>query len=65
VSVATTTISGVMLEGTFRQIPPDHKGGYDLESRVLTTEAADYDSAFAQLQQQTPDGWMMLHVRSL
>ncbi len=64
-SVATTTIGFVILEGTFRQIPPDHKGGYDLESRVLTAEATDYDSAYAQLQQETPEGWMMLHVRSV
>ena len=65
VSVVGTTIGCVILEGTFRQIPPDHKGGYDLESRVVTAKAPDYDAAYAQLQQQTPEGWMMLYVRSL
>ena len=52
-SASATTLSFVILEATFRQTPPDHKGGYDLESKVLTVEAADYDAAYAQLQQQT------------
>lgn len=51
------------LTATIRQNPPDHRGGYELETRTLTAEADTYDNAYAQLVGQVPDGWSMLFVR--
>ncbi|QGG39898.1 hypothetical protein [Aeromicrobium yanjiei] len=53
----------MILSTTIRQNPPDHRGGYALESKTLTAEAATYDQAYADLTQQVPDGWSMLFVR--
>lgn len=32
------------------------------ERRELRTEAPDYDTAKAQLDAQTPEGWVRLHI---
>jgi hypothetical protein len=53
----------VILATTIRQNPPDHRGGYDLESKNLTAEADTYEQAYADLAQQVPEGWSMLFVR--
>jgi hypothetical protein len=55
----------VILRTTIRQNPPDHRGGYQLESKVLEVEADTYDHAHTALVDQVPDGWSMLFVRSL
>jgi hypothetical protein len=54
----------VILETTIRQDPPDHRGGYELESRPLEVEADTYDQTYAELVDQVPVGWSMLFVRT-
>jgi hypothetical protein len=48
----------VILTTTIRQDPPDHRGGYELESKVLEVEAD------TTLVDQVPGGWSMLFVRT-
>lgn len=48
-----------------RQNPPDHRGGYTLDSNQLEVDAETYDEAYAALIDQVPAGWSMLFVRSL
>jgi len=55
----------VNLTATIRQNPPDHRGGYTLESRALEAAADTYDQAYANLVDQVPGGWSMLFVRAL
>lgn len=54
----------MILTATIRQNPPDHRGGYTLESRPLEVEADTYDQAYAALVDQVPDGWALLFVRT-
>ena len=54
----------MILTTTIRQNPPDHRGGYTLESRQLKVEADTYDQAYAAPVDQAPDGWSMLFVRT-
>ena len=54
----------MILTSTVRQNPPDPRGGYTLESRQLEVEADTYDQAYAALEDQVPDGWSMLFVRT-
>lgn len=53
----------MLLTTTIRLNPPDHRGGYDLPTEVLTAEADTYDQAYAQRIDQVPDGWSMLFVK--
>ncbi len=55
----------VRLTTTIRQNPPDHRGGYELESRDLEAVADTYDDAYASLVDQVPEGWSMLFVRKI
>jgi hypothetical protein len=54
----------VILTTTIRQDPPDHRGGYELESKVPEVEADTYDQAYTALEDQVADGWSMLFVRT-
>jgi hypothetical protein len=45
---------------TIRQDPPDHRGGYELETKVLEVEADTSDQAYAALVDQVPGDWSML-----
>lgn len=52
------------LRARIQQIPPDHKGGYDLEVDEIVAEADDYDTALAKAKQELPDGWRIIWLRS-
>lgn len=43
-----------------QQIPPDHRGGHDLATDELRTEAEDYDQARAQINRTLPEGWRVI-----
>lgn len=50
------------LYGTVRQIPADHRGGHDLETVDVETEATTYDLALEALQAQVPEGWQLIGI---
>ncbi|MFD4328559.1 hypothetical protein ACFWQC_28280 [Nocardioides sp. NPDC058538] len=52
----------VELKATIRQRPPDHKGGYELETAELSATADTYDQARELLEDQVPAGWQMLSI---
>lgn len=52
------------LTATYRQTPPDHKGGYDLEVQYVEHVAETYDEAFAAAREKTPEGWSLIGVMS-
>lgn len=55
----------MQLTGTIRTRPADGAKNVDgLEMKVLTTEGPDYDTAKTALDEQVPDGWQLLSVRS-
>lgn len=52
----------VELKATIRQTPPDHRGGYELETAELAATADTYDQAKAILEEQVPAGWQMISI---
>lgn len=48
---------------TVQQTTPDHKGGYELATEAIVTEAEDYEEAKRQAEQTVPDGWRILSFR--
>lgn len=48
---------------TIGEIPPDHKGGYELATRNVASTAPTYEQAVAECAEQVPGGWRMLYVR--
>ena len=56
----------VILHGVIQQTPaPGATSDVDMPLNELTAEAADYDQAYARLEQQLPDGWRLIPVRKL
>jgi hypothetical protein len=45
------------------QIPPDHRGGYELARRDLGATAEDHDAAMDDIEQRMPEGWRILSIR--
>lgn len=59
------TLDRVILHGTIQQTPaPGATSDTDIPLDELTAEAADYDTAYTQLEQQLPDGWRLISVRT-
>ncbi|MFE6508098.1 hypothetical protein ACFVBP_10545 [Nocardioides sp. NPDC057764] len=53
----------VVLHSKIREIPPDHRGGYDLEVREIQAEGDTYELAKAKLESLVPEkGWQMLWI---
>jgi len=52
----------VNLRARVRQVPPDHKGGYELEAQTIETEAESYDDARTALEAQVPEGWQIISL---
>ena len=48
---------------TIRERPPDHKGGYELASRVVASTAPTYEQARQECLDQMPEGWQLLFVK--
>ena len=47
-------------------IPPDHTGvDPDRQKREVTVEGATYDQARDRIFAQLPDGWRVLHLRTV
>lgn len=45
------------------EVPPDHKGGYQLASDVISTSAETYEIALEQVKRTIPEGWRVLSIR--
>lgn len=52
----------VELKATIGQKPPDHKGGYKLDTAEISAEGDDYAAAKELLEEQVPAGWRMLSI---
>lgn len=52
----------VELKATIRQRPPDHRGGYELETAKISAEGNSYEQAKQLLEDEVPDGWQMLSI---
>ena len=60
----TSTLNDVLkLYTTVQQAPPDHKGGYQLATEAIVTEAEDYEEAKSQAERTVPEGWRILSFR--
>ena len=46
-----------------QEIPPDHRGGYELERDDPSAYAATYDEALERIQEQLRPGWRVLSLR--
>lgn len=53
---------GVLVKATIRQRPPDHRGGYVLETADISMEADTYEEAKQLLEDQVPEGWQMISI---
>lgn len=45
-----------------REIPPDHKGGYDLAVESLVEQAETYEAACRAAEARVPEGWQPIWV---
>lgn len=52
----------VVLRTKIRQRPPDHRGGYELDTAEISAEGDTYDQALEKLRAQVPDDWQMLGI---
>lgn len=52
----------MVVKATIRQRPPDHRGGYELETAEISAEADSYDQAKQLLEEQVPEGWQMISI---
>lgn len=52
----------VELKATIRQRPPDHRGGYELDTAEISAAGNTYDQAKQLLEEQVPEGWQMLSI---
>ena len=58
------SVERMQLTATVRTIPDPAANDIDsLRMDVITSEAADYDTAYARLSTRIPDGWQLLSVR--
>lgn len=56
-------LRGVLtVRATIGEIPPDHKGGYDLATDEVSADGESYEAAMAAVRRLVPDGWRILHV---
>ena len=46
-----------------QEIPPDHRGGYELERDDLSAAAATYNDALEGIREQLQPGWRILSLR--
>jgi hypothetical protein len=46
-----------------QEIPPDHRGGYELERGDLSAAAPTYDEALEHIRRQLRPGWRILSLR--
>lgn len=54
----------MILKATIRTRPDENAKNVDgLAMDVIAAEADDYDTAYAELESKTPDGWQMLSIR--
>ncbi|KQP62886.1 hypothetical protein [Nocardioides sp. Leaf285] len=47
-----------------QEVPPDHRGGYELASDEVTVEAASYEEGVAEATKLIPEGWRKIFVRT-
>lgn len=53
----------VTVRARIETIPPSHQSkAPDREIRELTATTDTYEQAYADVQEQVPDGWRLLHV---
>lgn len=52
----------VELKATIRQRPPDHRGGYEMETAEISAEGHSYEHAKQLLEEQVPEDWQMLRI---
>ncbi|WP_041546523.1 MULTISPECIES: hypothetical protein [unclassified Nocardioides] len=45
------------MTAALQEIPPDHRGGYELARADLSATAASYDEALERIREQLRPGW--------
>jgi hypothetical protein len=46
-----------------QEVPPDHRGGYELDTDYLSATAETYDDALGQIRERLQPGWRILWLR--
>lgn len=54
----------VLLIAILQEIPPDHRGGYDLAVDEISEPFDEWDATRARLDARVPDGWRMIALRT-
>jgi hypothetical protein len=60
---ASTLRLVLTMTAALQEIPPDHRGGYELERDDLSAAAASYDEALERIREQLQPGWRILSLR--
>lgn len=60
---ASTLRLVLTVTAALQEIPPDHRGGYELERDDLSAAAASYDEALERIREQLQPGWRILSLR--
>lgn len=61
--VRRTLTAVLTLTAAVQQIPPDHRGGYELASDHVVVEAPEYAEALEAANRQVPEGWRIISLR--
>lgn len=51
------------MTAVFREAPPDHRGGHELQCEDIGVTATSYDDAIGKVHARLPEGWRVLYVR--
>lgn len=58
------TVRNVLtMTAVFREAPPDHRGGHELQCEDIGVTATSYDDAIGKVHARLPEGWRVLYVR--
>lgn len=64
VSARASTLRLVLtMTAAVQEIPPDHRGGDELERDDLSAAAATYNDALEGIREQLQPGWRILSLR--
>lgn len=50
------------MTAAIQEIPPDHRGGYELERDDISASEETYDTALGKIEAQLRPGWRILSI---
>lgn len=58
-----TLLAVLTMTAAIQEVPPDHRGCYELETDHLSETAETYDEALGRVRERLQPGWRILWLR--